>query len=102
MCVLARHIPIASLCHAGRRSVQSSGARGNSGHHSKGLNVQLPPTGLSGGSKKSSSAGGNKKANNKKASKSLSSNGDNTNTAAGNIARTILSNLNIFGEYKVK
>ncbi|PNF19840.1 hypothetical protein B7P43_G12530 [Cryptotermes secundus] len=82
---------------AGRRSAQSPGVRDNSGHNHKGLNVQLPPTGLSGGSKKSSSAGGNKKTNNKKASKSLSSNGDNINTAAGNIARTILSNLNIFG-----
>lgn len=93
-------MPVASLCHAGRRSAQSPGARGNSGHNHKGLNVQLPPTGLSGGSKKSSSAGGSKKTSNKKASKSLSSNGDNINTAAGNIARTILSNLNIFGEYK--
>lgn len=83
----------------GRRAIQCPGSRGNSGHHHRGPNGQLPPTGFSGGNKKSSSAGGNKKASNKKASKSSSANGDsNSSTAAGNIARTILSNLNIFGE----
>ncbi|XP_069670594.1 protein deltex [Periplaneta americana] len=82
---------------AGRRSAQCAGARGNSSHHHKGPNTQLPPTGLSGGSKKS---GGNKKSSTKKSSKNSSASGDsnhNSNTAAGSIARTILSNLNIFG-----